>query len=241
MHIIPVIDVRNGQAVRAIAGVRSNYRPLTWSVGAGTEPGQVRAASAEGAPDASSPLAIARGYLGLYGFPILYIADLDGIEGRPAVGGWASDLFGNLPDVQFWIDAGQRSAGGGLHTTVIGSEALKDEDLRGTFPDAAVLSLDFREDVFLGPLRLLETPQLWPRRVIVMSLSRVGSNAGPDLERVADIVRRAPHAEVYAAGGIRDLSDVRAARAAGAAGILISSALHGEKIKADDLEEIIGL
>ena len=65
MDIIPVIDVRHGVAVRAVAGDRACYRPLETPL----------AASAD-------PLDVARGYLSLYPFRSLYVADLDGIEGR---------------------------------------------------------------------------------------------------------------------------------------------------------------
>jgi phosphoribosylformimino-5-aminoimidazole carboxamide ribonucleotide (ProFAR) isomerase len=104
-----------------------------------------------------------------------------------------------------------------------------------------VLSLDFRGDDFIGPPALLQRPHLWPARVIVMTLARVGADGGPDLARIAQIANLAPQAQVYAAGGIRDIADLRAARAAGAHGALIASALHAQKIKADDLEEITGL
>ena len=50
-----------------------------------------------------------------------------------------------------------------------------------------VLSLDFRGDAFQGPQEILAEPALWPQRVIVMTLARVGSGAGPDLERLAAI------------------------------------------------------
>jgi hypothetical protein len=41
-----------------------------------------------------------------------------------------------------------------------------------------VLSLNFRGDSFLGPKGLCDAPHLWPARVIVMTLARVGGDAG---------------------------------------------------------------
>jgi phosphoribosylformimino-5-aminoimidazole carboxamide ribotide isomerase len=105
-----------------------------------------------------------------------------------------------------------------------------------------VLSLDFRGDEFLGPRALLEDSFLWPDRVIVMTLARVGTGGGPDLARVRDIARRAGTARrVYAAGGVRGPADLRALRSEGAAGALVATALHEGKIKAGDLHEIAGL
>ena len=50
-----------------------------------------------------------------------------------------------------------------------------------------VLSLDFRDAAFAGPPALLAEPDGWPRNVIVMTLARVGSGAGPDVARLSEI------------------------------------------------------
>jgi phosphoribosylformimino-5-aminoimidazole carboxamide ribotide isomerase len=73
-----------------------------------------------------------------------------------------------------------------------------------------------------------------------MTLSRVGAADGPDLKRVSEIVARAGPRAVYAAGGVRDRGDLKALRAAGAAGALIATALHAGTITAGDLVEITG-
>jgi phosphoribosylformimino-5-aminoimidazole carboxamide ribotide isomerase len=88
---------------------------------------------------------------------------------------------------------------------------------------------------------VLDESQYWPDALIVMTLARVGSGEGPDLDRVADIAARADGRLVYAAGGVRERSDIKALRRAGAAGVLVATALHRGKLKAGDLEEIAGL
>ena len=103
-----------------------------------------------------------------------------------------------------------------------------------------MLSLDFRGEEFLGPPEILDNVDLWPERVIVMTLAKVGMGAGPDLARVAGIAARAGGRRVYAAGGVRGLDDLRALARAGAAGALVATALHEGKIKAGDLVEIAG-
>lgn len=239
MHIIPVIDVRHGIAVRAVAGDRANYSPLVsplvsfqrvpWGQTHGTD---ANATSAEAAASA---------FRRLYPFDTIYVADLDGIEGRGRNAHLSRSLSQALPEVAFWIDAGLREPPpNDAATAVIGSETLSGHEPRPVAPQS-VLSLDFRGDTFVGPAALLKQPELWPQRVIVMTLARVGSDAGPDLARIAEIASLAPQSRVYAAGGIRDAADLRAARAAGARGALIASALHAQKIKADDLDEIVGL
>lgn len=239
MHIIPVIDVRHGIAVKAVAGDRANYRPLVSPlVSSHWVPwGQTHGP----APNAPSAEAVAFAFSRLYSFDTIYVADLDGIEGRDRNENLSRSLSRTLPDVAFWIDAGLREPPpDDAATAVIGSETLTGHELRPIAPQS-VLSLDFRGDTFLGPRALLQRPELWPQRIIVMTLARVGADRGPDLERIAEIAALAPQSRVYAAGGIRDAADLRAAHGAGACGALIATALHAQKIKADDLDEIIGL
>ncbi len=75
-------------------------------------------------------------------------------------------------------------------------------------------------------------PALWPQRVIVMTLARVGSGAGPDLARLAAIQSIASGREIYAAGGVRDAADLWALKEAGVSGALIATALHERRIVA---------
>lgn len=241
MHIIPVIDVRHGLAVRAVAGDRANYHPLVTSFAIGAD-----------------PLFVSAGYRALYPFETLYIADLDGIEGRGANLKLQRQLAGSWPGAEVWIDDGSNStvpgspsrADGYRATRVVGSESLVGLTYRlskvgsGPSRDAgplSILSLDFRGDEFLGPPELLQDVSLWPERVIVMLLARVGTETGPDAARIRDIAKRAgPRRRVYAAGGVRNKTDLRAVLDAGAAGALVATALHSGQIKTGDLEEIAG-
>lgn len=234
MDVVPVIDVRNGVAVAAIRGEREAYRPLATPL-------------AEG----SDPVEIARGYARLFTFPILYVADLDGIEGRGRNAGLASGLATAIPGCVVWIDDGMRprdaaariaSPGNGL--PVIGTESIVGEAdvvaLRALPPTGYVLSLDFRGEGFVGPAAVLDDADHWPQNIIVMTLQRVGSGEGPDVGRVAEVVARANGRRVYAAGGVRDRGDIEALHEVGATGALVATALHAGKIKAGDLREIAG-
>jgi phosphoribosylformimino-5-aminoimidazole carboxamide ribotide isomerase len=73
-----------------------------------------------------------------------------------------------------------------------------------------------------------------------MTLDRIGGDGGPDIQRLEDIVSRAQGRRVYAAGGVRQRSDLDAIRKIGGAGALIASALHAGKVSADDLKEVAG-
>lgn len=229
MHIIPVVDIRGGIAVRAARGDRANYGPM--------------ASPLASSPD---PVAVAAGLRSLFPFRTLYVADLDAIEGRGRDTATQMRLLASWPGSELWVDDGRR--GGGQpesgapssscrRCTVIGSECLSDPRHAAA---GDILSLDFQGDTFLGPRELLETPALWPGRIIVMTLKRVGSGEGPDLERLQWAIANAGGKSVYAAGGIRHAKDLKALRELGVAGALIASALHDGQIKTGDLEEIAG-
>jgi uncharacterized protein related to proFAR isomerase len=235
MQIIPVVDVRFGQVVRAEAGQREQYAPLKSLLATSTNPADV-----------------ARGYLTLYPFPIVYAADLDGIEGRGTQAQLGAQLAAACPGADIWIDDGTHAfADISLRLkqpqrhAVIGSEmltsALALEGPMAMFGPRIVLSLDFGSEGFRGPIALLDDASRWPKSVIVMTLAKVGGNAGPDVRRLREIARRAsPGTRVFAAGGVRNLDDLRALRDAGAAGALIASALHTGQIKTGGLEEAAG-
>lgn len=232
MELIPVIDVKHGQVVRAARGDRASYHPIETPL-------------AEG----SDPVAVALGLRTLFAFPTLYIADLDGIEGRGRNSKLPRHLADAMAGVELWVDAGEKPqdvagqlAGDVPFTPVVGTESLSGpedvEALRALEPDRYVLSLDFKGDSFIGPPQVLDQAENWPERIIVMTLAKVGSSEGPDLQRVAAIKQRAGQRRVYAAGGVRNLEDIQALREAGAAGVLIASALHDKKITAGDLMKI---
>ena len=115
--------------------------------------------------------------------------------------------------------------------------ALMSRGVHALAIDARVaLSLDFRGGTFAGPEDLHDRPALWPRRVIVMTLDRVGSGRGPDFRRLATIkVAAADARSIYAAGGVRDADDLARLAAMGIAGALVASCLHDGRVTAGDI------
>ncbi len=218
MHVIPVIDIREGEVVRAVAGDRANYRPIVTPLAR-----------------TSAPTDVVAGFLNLYPFETIYVADLDAIEARGDNRAAIVKLKNAFPKIRLMIDAGAKFhdwRGMARVDAIIGSESLQDvETLRVARDDSDfVLSLDFRGSAFLGPEALLSMPALWPQRVIVMTLARVGSSGGPDIERVSEIVARAGDRRVYAAGGLRGAGDLARLEAVGAAGALVATALHDGRL-----------
>ena len=231
MQIIPVLDLKQGVVVRARMGQRDQYRPIETPLS-----------------PTSDPLDVARGLRTLCRFTSFYIADLDAIEGRGDNRASIARLAAEFPDVTFWVDNGiadpDRATAwldANLGHLVLGSESQRDTALlrRLAASDRVVLSLDFRGPDFVGPSALLSDPSLWPRRVIVMTLARVGSGAGPDLARLAAIRAAAPRCAIYAAGGIRDASDLAQLTAAGIAGALVASSLHDGQLDRASLARVL--
>ena len=192
----------------------------------------------------SDAVNVVRGLLGVFPFRTLYVADLDAIQGSGDNSQTLRRIRAEFGQLRMWVDNGVADAstlyafiGADLGTLVIGSESQRDSKLIAQHRSSMriVLSLDFRGDAFQGPPEILAEPALWPHRIIVMTLARVGSGAGPDLGRFAAIRSIAGEREIYAAGGVRDTADLLALKAAGAAGALISTALHERRIVAADL------
>ncbi|BDA86315.1 nickel transporter [Aureimonas sp. SA4125] len=226
MQIIPVLDIKGGVVVRGVMGDRANYRPIETPLSATPQ-----------------PLDVARGLLSLAAFKALYIADLDAIEGRPANRGTIEALSAEFPELELWLDAGVHTAdeardylGLGV-IVVLGSETI---DSAATIADLrreerAILSLDYRGSAFVGPEGLEDAADDWPARVIAMTLAKVGSGAGPDLERLTKVKAAAGGRRVFAAGGVRHAADLDELQAAGIAGALVATALHDGRLDAATL------
>lgn len=230
MQLIPVLDLKAGQAVRAVRGDRATYQP-------------VRSRLVEG----SEPQAVAEALLRHTRSPCLYLADLDALTGGLAQVDALRGLLVALPELTLWLDAGfaTRAAADELLaalgpeaariTPVFASEALRSRaELEACCADrqGSVLSLDQRHGQPMDRAGCWALPQLWPERVIVMTLDRVGAEAGPDLDTLAAVRRQAPRAHLIGAGGVRQEGDLEAARAAGASAWLVASALHDGRLAA---------
>lgn len=228
MDVIPVIDLKGGRVVRARMGQRDRYRPIETPLARG-----------------SDPVDVTRGLLSVFRFRALYVADLDAIERAGDNDAALTRIRNEFPHLAIWLDNGTADATAAQARLadcdlVLGSEAQRDTALVASLgrDPRALLSLDFRGETFVGPPQLLATPQIWPQRVIVMTLARVGSGAGPDLERLREIKARAGTRRIYAAGGVRHADDLATLANAGIAGALIASALHDGRLTGAEIERL---
>lgn len=230
---IPVLDLLAGQVVHAVRGERAGYRPI-------------RSPLCEGA----APEVVGPALLRAADRSLLYVADLDALTGGAvqvdALIGLLRALRQDRPNARLWLDGGWRDLASmratfdrfgpdiaGQIDPVLASEALQPGELEGLRAQVdpvmarALLSLDRRDGRRLDPAGCWERPALWPARVIVMTLERVGADAGPDLDTLAEVARRAaPGTQLIGAGGLRHAADLQAAERAGASAWLVASALH---------------
>jgi phosphoribosylformimino-5-aminoimidazole carboxamide ribotide isomerase len=63
----------------------------------------------------------------------------------------------------------------------------------------------------------------------------VGTDLGPDFERLAAIKARAGNRPIWAAGGVRGSQDLERLAAMGLAGALVASALHDGRLAPEAL------
>ncbi|HID90999.1 TPA: phosphoribosylformimino-5-aminoimidazole carboxamide ribotide isomerase [Candidatus Bathyarchaeota archaeon] len=241
MRIIPVIDILGGIAVQAKRGERETYRPLRSRICDGADPVDVAAAFKS------------------LGFGELYVADLDAIMGR---GDNLSLLtaIARRSGMRLMVDAGisdipraGRVIEAGASKIIVGTETLRGlgslagivDAFRG---DGVIVSIDIVKGKVLS--RSAEVRRLSPvtlarkleemgvSELIVLELSRVGSNLGADVVLGGKVAREVT-IPVIVGGGVRDAFDVLEISRAGVAGVLVATALHNGRIAGKDLERLL--
>jgi phosphoribosylformimino-5-aminoimidazole carboxamide ribotide isomerase len=230
-RVIPVIDVMEGQVVRAVGGRRELYQPLRSKL-----------------IDSTAPLAVAEAALRAVGVNELYVADIDGLLGHRPRLGWIAEVAAR--GCRVMVDAGIHHAAdakavfdAGATAVVAGTETIAGPDelralVESVGPDRVVLSVDLRNGQVVGsesawgvdpdPIELVRiATAVGIRRVIVLELARVGTGIGPGTVGLCHQMRAAfPDLELIAGGGVRDREDVDRLAEAGADGVLVASAIH---------------
>jgi phosphoribosylformimino-5-aminoimidazole carboxamide ribotide isomerase len=201
MQIIPVLDLKAGQAVHAVRGDREEYVPVQSKLGRGDD-----------------PVALARAYRDRLGCATCYVADLDAIAGI----GENSDIVRALvaEGLNLWLDAGvarvdkvRELAGLNIAKVIIGSETLPSSAQLFNLaiqipPDQLAFSLDLQQGVLRAPGGI-DTPQEMVALVaeagfddvILLDLARVGTVTGPPLDLLAMLRPHFPDLAFFAGGG----------------------------------------
>jgi phosphoribosylformimino-5-aminoimidazole carboxamide ribotide isomerase len=229
MRIIPVIDLRAGEAVHGMGGDRARYEPVKSAI----------------TPSLGDALALAQAYVAELGTSEMYVADLDAIEGGTAQYGMHQRLSRIS---RSWIDAGLRSEAvacalidAGADRVVVALETMPGFELlhaivRRLGADRVAFSLDLRDGAPLASAETLRAmaPREIARRavdagaetVIVLDLARVGSAGGADDAMMRDMRAALPGVDLIAGGGVRHSTDLEQLAAAGANGALVATAVH---------------
>lgn len=237
---IPAIDVRAGCVVRLRQG---DYALQTTY--------------------ASSPLAMAQRFCTL-GARWLHLVDLDAARtGGYALDALLADIRATT-HLAVQTGGGVRSAADierlrrlGAARVVIGTAAVREPAvaigwLRDHGPEAITLALDVREDapgVWRLPVQgwtaassavlddLLERfVDAGLRHVLCTDIRRDGMLEGYNLPLYARLARRWPQLQIQASGGVRDIRDIAAARAAGASAAILGRAVLEGRL---DVEEAL--
>jgi phosphoribosylformimino-5-aminoimidazole carboxamide ribotide isomerase len=243
--VIPVLDILNGQAVHAVGGRRAYYQPIQSILHASSE-----------------PIPLARALRDSLGLHTLYLADLDAIRyGPPRLEIYREIISLN---VHLWIDAGTRSAESlaplldldpASSTIIAGLETVQGpreltEIVNQTGADRVVFSLD----LFDGSPRTA-APAAWGtgdprelaqaaidcgvRRMLILDLARVGTSRGVGTNNLMEQIREGNRSVTLTiGGGISQIEDVVDLRDAGAAAVLVGSAIHDGRIGARQLERL---
>ena len=225
MKIIPVIDLKDGVVVHARLGVREHYQPINTNL-----------------CRSSDIYRVIEAFLGVYDFDTFYIADLNAITGQGDHEHLISQVLKHYPHIVFWIDSGYQRVDPhpANYMPVLGSECYNDDKVLElkAFDKRFILSLDYSASEALGADRLFTDPNLWPDTIIVMTLNRVGSHQGPDLDKLDEFCSRYPHKQFVAAGGIRNITDLQVLKQIGVQQALVASALHSGSIGRVEIEKL---
>lgn len=247
MRVLPVIDLKRGQVVHAVAGQRENYRPVCSRLTVNASPASVAGAFAQ------------------LGLTEVYVADLDAIGGQPP--DWDSLRQIGQQGLRIWLDAGlatptqvqvlreRLGESDLLAAAIVGLESVADPARMSSLgaavgPELAVFSLDLRDGQPLagpgwGGKSAHEIAQVaWDsgfRRMIVLDLAGVGTGQGvAQGSLLGELRRRFPPLYLVSGGGVRNLEDLRQLHRHGCDAALVASALHAGSLSCQELKVVAG-
>jgi len=230
MLIVPVIDLCKGIVVHAIKGNREKYQAVDSNL-----------------CSSPTPLDVISGFLKVFNFKSIYIADLDALEQHDNHVETIESICNKHPELEIWLDTGSTLIKHYLHNAnfnnlrlILSSESLSSVAVFSSFLNKYpqhnfILSLDYKMDQLLGPHELLQHKQQWPEDVIVLNLNNVGAKRGHQFPTELDSHELTSKFNTYYGGGIRDLNDIEKLKSLGLTGALVSTALHNQEITSDDI------
>lgn len=218
--IIPVMDLKNGEAVSGKSGMRDTYKPLKtiWS-------------------DSSDPVQIAQA-LKNAGYKEIYLADLDLIDGK----GSNIELAGQINKlIPVMLDAGIKNVNElenvlkYVDNAVVATETIESilelNTIFSSFPkNSLTLSVDVKDGEVLGNniktdfKTLIKTIiRIKPNEIIILDISGVGTKKGFDQELLKLFMDL--DADIIVGGGVTS-EDISKLGEMGVEKFLVGTALH---------------
>ncbi|MCW4022024.1 MAG: HisA/HisF-related TIM barrel protein [Candidatus Bathyarchaeota archaeon] len=238
MKVIPVIDVLNGVAVHGKRGERNQYKPLKSCLLKST-----------------NPLTIAS-FFEAVGFTKLYLADLDAILGKPMNLNLIKQIA-QTTNLDFMVDSGaselkrvQEVLDAKVSKVIIGSETLQSLDfvkqsIERFGENNVTISIDQKNGKLLTKSSLLSSLDVFSfvkkleglgvTEIILLDLSRVGTEFGVDLQFIKHLVEKTK-VDVIVGGGIRSFTELDELNKIGVTGALVATTLHDRTLSFDDLK-----
>jgi phosphoribosylformimino-5-aminoimidazole carboxamide ribotide isomerase len=221
-EVIPAVDLQGGQVVQLVGGER----------GSETEYGD--------------PVAATNGWVEA-GARTLHIVDLDGAFEGERANAEAVSRITEATDVSVQLGGGIRSAeeatallDRGVDHVILGTAAIEEPEIVAEvaeeYPEGVVVSLDAKagevvvsgwtEGTGLDPVKAARKyEQRGAAAILFTDVDSEGRLAGVETDPVERVVE-AVSIPVIASGGVATLGDVRTLREAGAAAVVIGSALY---------------
>ncbi len=218
--IIPVLDLKKGEAVSGKSGMRETYKPLKTVF-----------------HDSSDPVAITQA-LKDEGYKRIYIADLDAINGSGSNLQIAGEINNILPVM---LDSGVNSFKeiekilDTVNKVIIATETIKSlDDLDIIFSQSLkqdlIMSVDVKDGHILGKYIksdfngvLRKIQKIKPLEVILLDISRVGTVKGFDHALIDSF--NGIESELILGGGIT-AEDIKELNVLGVQNFLVGTALH---------------
>jgi phosphoribosylformimino-5-aminoimidazole carboxamide ribotide isomerase len=238
LRIIPVIDLLGGVVVHAKKGVRDKYRPVESVLS-----------------DTAQPVEVAKALRKEFQFKELYVADLDAILGKEIA---TDDIvrISRATPMKIMVDAGincietaQRLRDAGASKIIVATETLQDLNTLSLIIDelgsnCIISSLDLKDRKVLSKsIELRKKPPVEIAKIleergvsqlIVLELTKVGSESGVD-RTMAESIVRSVKVPVITGGGVRNVNDLIELKEIGVDGVLVATSLHNGSITPHDL------
>jgi phosphoribosylformimino-5-aminoimidazole carboxamide ribotide isomerase len=238
MRVIPVLDILDSQVVHGVKGERDKYAPIQSVLTTST-----------------SPLGIAKAFKEYFPIQELYIADLDAIMRHTSTFSYLKEIKLET-QLKIMLDAGidevdsaQKLLKLGVDKVIIGTETLKSfKNLQNLTkildPKNLIVSVDLKKGKLQTEAKELQnrSPQnviselydLGIQEIIVLELTKVGSESGVMTDLLIDILKHTS-ISVITGGGARNSTDLQKLKNNGISGVLIATALHNGAITSQDL------